>query len=119
MMMLYYSFRVKDPEKATFHYNRSKNDIDRDMDANGRRRLAYYAYYTLCDADAARKYVDQGLDALKVPDPLRTRYENGLEEKMLKYLKSVLDQRETEERAKKEGSDATFDASSSTGFPEV
>ncbi|MBO4494701.1 MAG: hypothetical protein J5752_02460 [Clostridiales bacterium] len=112
-MMSYFSFRMKDPERATFFYNRSKKDIDADMDANGRRRLAYYAYYALGDAEMARKYLDQGLEALKVPDTLRTRYENGLEEKMLKYLKSVLDQRDAEASSKASA------GSSSTGFPEV
>jgi len=90
-LMSFFSFRFKDPEQADFYYHRSRWDIYNDQDCNGRRRLAYYTYYVLGDVNEARDLVRQGLQATKVPDPLRTDYENALETKMLLYLKSQLD----------------------------
>ena len=89
--LMFYSYREIDPEKATKHYTRSKDSFDKDPDSNGRRRMAYYAYYILHDEVAAAKYVEQGIKGLEKHDPLRSRYENELERKMLFYLKSQLE----------------------------
>ena len=87
----YYSFRQKDPSLAQKYYKHSKKAIDRDSDCNGRRRLAYYAYYIQQDRELARKYLEEGIRALSVEDPRMSRIERDLEERMLLYLKSQLD----------------------------
>jgi hypothetical protein len=90
-MFGYYSFREKNPSMATRHYSHSMKNIDADMDCNGRRKLAYYAFYILEDKDLARTYLEQGLRALKVVDPRITPAHLHFEERMLNYLKSQLE----------------------------
>ncbi|MBP5492156.1 MAG: hypothetical protein J6Y08_04865 [Clostridiales bacterium] len=90
-LFVYYSFREKNPELAKKYYQHSRKAIDNDMDCNGRRKLAYYAYYILEDKALARTYLEQGLWALTVEDPRMAKLERTLEERMLGYLKSLLD----------------------------
>ena len=90
-LFAYYSFREKNPELANKYYQHSKRAIDNDMDANGRRKLAYYAYFILGDKAQAGTYIEQGLWALGVDDPRMSRIERDLEERMLGYLKSLLE----------------------------
>ncbi|MBO4927347.1 MAG: hypothetical protein J5379_03735 [Clostridiales bacterium] len=87
----YFSFRQINPEMAKKYYLQSKKQIDEDSDCNGRRKLAYYSYFILHDSAAAAKYVEEGLSALKVDDIRRLDTTNELEERMLLYLKSLLD----------------------------
>ena len=89
----YYSFRCKDPQKAMKHYQGSRKEIDSAMDPSGRRKLAYYSLYILSDKEAARSFMEQGLRGLSVSDPrvFPTITEN--EERMLSYLRSVLEER--------------------------
>ena len=77
----FYSFRCKDPQK-----------IDSAMDPSGRRKLAYYSLYILSDKEAARSFTEQGIRGLSVSDPriFPTITEN--EEKMLSYIKSILEE---------------------------
>ncbi len=92
VLFSYYSFRHKVPVLATQFYQHSKRNIDADTDANGRRKLAYYAFYVLNDKEAAKKYVEEGLSALSVDDPRQLEIFLKFEEKMLLYLKSQLQQ---------------------------
>ena len=92
VLFSYYSFRHKIPQLATQFYQHSKRNIDADTDANGRRKLAYYAFYVLNDKEAAKKYVEEGLSALSVDDPRQVEIFLKFEEKMLLYLKSQLQQ---------------------------
>lgn len=92
VLFSYYSFRHKVPILATQFYQHSKRNIDADTDANGRRKLAYYAFYVLNDKEAAKKYVEEGLLALSVDDPRQLEIFLKFEEKMLLYLKSQLQQ---------------------------
>jgi len=92
VLFSYYSFRHKVPILATQFYQHSKRNIDADTDANGRRKLAYYAFYVLNDKEAAKKYVEEGLSALSVDDPRQLEIFLKFEEKMLLYLKSQLQQ---------------------------
>ena len=89
----FYSFRCKDPQKAMKHYRSSKKEIDSSMNPNGRRKLAYYALYILSDKEAARAFVEQGFHGLAVEDPRIFPVVNENEEKMLSYIKSVLEER--------------------------
>jgi hypothetical protein len=91
MLMDYYSFRERNALKATEFYEASKEEIEKDMDCNGRRKLAYYKYYVLHDVPGAKTCVEQGLEALKVIDPSRTEAELKFEENMLLYLKGVIE----------------------------
>lgn len=86
----YYSFRHKVPELANQFYQHSKRNIDADTDPNGRRKLAYYAFYILNDKEAAKKYVEEGLAGLSVDDPMQAKVYLMFEEKMLLYLKSQI-----------------------------
>ena len=88
----YYSFRCKDPEKAMKHYRGSRKEIDSAMDPSGRRKLAYFSLYILSDKEAARSFTEQGIRGLSVSDPriFPTITEN--EEKMLSYIKSILEE---------------------------
>ena len=90
-MFGYYSFREKNPSMATKHYEHSKKNIDADMDCNGRRKLAYYAFFILEDRELAKTYLDQGLKALKTEDPRMLPAHRHFEERMLNYLKSQLE----------------------------
>jgi len=92
VLFSYYSFRHKVPILATQFYQHSKRNIDADTDANGRRKLAYYAFYVLNDKEAAKKHVEEGLSALSVDDPRQLEIFLKFEEKMLLYLKSQLQQ---------------------------
>ena len=87
----YFSFREINPEMAKKYYLQSKKQIDEDGDCNGRRKLAYYSYYILHDPESAKKYAQEGLDVLKVEDIRRFDTINDLEEKMLKYILSLVD----------------------------
>ena len=91
-LMDYYAYRQKDYTKATEYYNSVKEQIEKDMDCNGRRTLGYYSYFVLGDKEKARKCVEQGLSALTVEDPMRMPIETEYEEKMLLYLKRLLDE---------------------------
>lgn len=91
ILMDYYSFREKNALKATEFYEASKDNIEEDMDCNGRRKLAYYKYYVQHDTEGARVCVEQGIKALKVDDPARTEMEKKFEENMLLYLKGVIE----------------------------
>lgn len=92
VLFSYYSFRHKVPELANQFYQHSKRNIDADTDSNGRRKLAYYAYYILNDKEAARRFVEEGLAGLTVDDPRQYEIFLKFEEKMLLYLKSQLEQ---------------------------
>ena len=92
ILMDYYSFRQKDVTRATGYYNQVKDLIENDMDFNGRRTLGYYSYFVLRDKEKARKCVEQGLSALAVEDPMYMKIEREYEEKMLLYLKRVLEE---------------------------
>ena len=89
-LFAYYSFRERKPELAKKYYEHSKKSIDRDMDSNGRRKLAYYAFYILGDRELAGTYLEQGLRALDVDDPRLSDIERDLETRMLRYLESQL-----------------------------
>ncbi|MBR6254464.1 MAG: hypothetical protein IKR22_03415 [Clostridiales bacterium] len=91
-LFAYYSFRQKDPVLARRYYEHSKKNIDADMDGNGRRRLAYYAFYILEDRELARRYAQEGLRALTVSDPRVAPVSRDFEEKMLNYLLSQIDE---------------------------
>ena len=90
-LFAYYSFREKNPAMANKYYQHSKKAIERDMDCNGRRKLAYYAYFILGDKAQARTYLEQGLWALGIEDPRMSRIERELEERMLGYLRGLLE----------------------------
>ncbi len=91
ILMDYYSFRERNALKATEFYEASKEEIEKDMDCNGRRKLAYYKYYVLHDVPGAKACVEKGIEALKVIDPSRTEAELKFEENMLLYLKGVIE----------------------------
>ena len=87
----YFAFRQKDPERAKQSYEHSKQFIDADKDANGRRNLAYYYFYVLNDKESARKYAEEALQALSADDPRVSKIGNDFEEKMIRYLLSQID----------------------------
>ena len=91
----FYSFRKIDPELAEKYYRHSQKSIENDKDCNGRRKLAYYAFYVRKDLELARKYVLEGLEAMKTPDPKMGLVQRNFEEKMLRYLLSRLDEEQT------------------------
>lgn len=88
----FYSFRKIDPELADKYYRHSKKLIEEDKDCNGRRKLAYYAFYILKDFELARKYALEGLESMTAPDPRMGIVQRNFEEKMLRYLITRLDE---------------------------
>ena len=88
----FYSFRKIDPELADKYYQHSKKLIEDDKDCNGRRKLAYYAFYILKDFELARKYAMEGLESMSAPDPRMGIVQRNFEEKMLRYLITRLDE---------------------------
>ena len=65
-------------------------ELEKDKDSNGRRRLAYYAYYIEGDREKAKKYLAEGIKALDARETVMLDVEHDLEEKMLRYLEEQL-----------------------------
>lgn len=86
----YYSFREINAALAKKYYERSRLELEKDKDSNGRRRLAYYAYYIEGDREKAKKYLAEGIKALDARETVMLDVEHDLEEKMLRYLEEQL-----------------------------
>ena len=95
-LMDYYTFRQKDPVRAREFYEKSKKEIEDDMDCNGRRKLAYFSFFVLKDLEKAQTCIKQGFSALPVDDPLFSEEERNYERQMLTYLKGLIEQETAE-----------------------
>ena len=94
VLVMYYSFREINASLARKYYERSHLELEKDKDSNGRRRLAYYAYYIQGDKALARKYLEEGIKALDARETVMLDVEHDLEEKMLRYLETQIDSNE-------------------------
>ena len=92
ILFSFFSFRKIDPEQAEKYYQHSRKALDNDKDCNGRRKLAYYAFFIKKDRELARQYAREGLEAMRTPDPRMGIVQRDFEEKMLRYLISRLDE---------------------------
>ena len=97
MLVSYYSFREKNPEMAKQFYEETPSELEADKDCNGRRILAYYAFYVLGDRERAKNYMQEGLKALSANDAALLPAQRATEERMLLYLKSQIEDAEQAE----------------------
>ncbi len=61
-LIFYYCYIIGDKLKATKFFAGIENRLEKDMDINARRILAYYYYSAHLDLDKAKYYAEQGLE---------------------------------------------------------
>lgn len=61
-LIFYYCYIIGDKLKATKYFVDIENRLEKDMDINARRILAYYYYSARLDLDKAKYYAEQGLE---------------------------------------------------------
>lgn len=86
-ILFYSSYVNPNPSHAARIYNLIKPAIEADMDANGRRTLAYYQFYILNQPQLASITLNQAIEALQTPDMNRiTQAELNLEKRLIEEL---------------------------------
>lgn len=87
-VVFYYSYISQNPDKARVYYDRAREELENDVDANGRRILAYYQLYILKNPAKAREFAQAGLNVLNVG--CLSQIERNLEEKLLNNLLEII-----------------------------
>ena len=87
-IIFYSSYVMYNPSNAMKYYEKIKNVLEKDMDINGRRVLAYFQYYVLKRPDLAEISIDQ---AINMDDSVKanlTHAEMKYEKVLIEELKS-------------------------------
>lgn len=86
-LIFYYSYIIGDKLKAAKLFSEVENSLEKDMDINGRRVLAYYYYSAHLDFEKAKYYAEQGLE---VADKYPVKGNAIMEEKLLNDLLEMI-----------------------------
>lgn len=87
-VVFYYSYINPNYEKAIKYYNVAREELENDVDSNGRRVLAYYQLYVIKNPALARETAMAGINVLD--KGMALDIERRLEEKLLNKLLEII-----------------------------